>query len=139
MTKYLISMISAMVLGCLTLGLAQTEAESSNSLTVEAQLCTAIEDRMPTDTTNAFSEDVGTVYLWCRVTGAVGETTIKHVWYYDSKEMASVELPVRSACWRTYSSKKIPPYWSGNWTVKVLDADGNELTSLSFAAGKTEQ
>jgi hypothetical protein len=47
MTKYLISMISAMVLGCLTLGLAQTEAESSNSLTVEAQLCTAIEDSIP--------------------------------------------------------------------------------------------
>jgi len=108
-------------------------------LTVEAQLCTSIENREPVGTATSFTADVGKVYLWCQVTGAAGETTIKHVWYHNGKEMATIELPVRGASWRTYSSKTIPENWAGDWEVKVLDAEGTTLTTIPFTVGKTAE
>ena len=47
-----------------------------------------------------------------------------------------VDLPVKSASWRTYSSKTIPEYWTGDWEVRVVDAEGNTLASIPFTVGK---
>ena len=46
--------------------------------------------------------------------------------------MARVSLPVRSAKWRTYSSKKIVPEWTGEWEVQVVDSAGIELAKAKF-------
>jgi hypothetical protein len=76
----------------------------------------------------------GVERLVCRtlITGADEPTTITHVWYRDGKTMARVELPVRSSHWRTYSSKRLLPDWTGAWEVKVLDAAGTVLGSTAF-------
>jgi hypothetical protein len=63
-------------------------------------------------------------------------TVIKHVWLYKGEEMATVELPVRSSSWRTYSYKTIPPEWSGDWVVKVIDASGNVMKAVPFKIGE---
>ncbi len=75
-----------------------------------------------------------TEQLWCRtrITGAAEPTTIAHVWYHDDKTVARVELTVGSADWRTVSSKRLLPSWTGPWEVKVLDAAGNVLGSARF-------
>lgn len=117
----------------------QMEAAKKPAMTVEGKLCTSIENRMPVGTATSFTADVGKVYLWCQITGAAGETTIKHVWYHQGKEMATVELPVRGASWRTYSSKTIPENWTGDWEVKVMDAEGNTLATIPFTVGKTAE
>lgn len=137
MTAKVILTTILMCLVCTVLGFAQAEEPQTAALTVEAELCTMVENLMPVGTATAFTADVGKVYLWCRVSGAMGETTIKHVWMHDGKEMATVDLAVRSSSWRTYSSKNIPEYWAGDWEVKILDAEGNSLTSIPFTVGGT--
>ncbi|SYZ74657.1 conserved exported hypothetical protein [Candidatus Zixiibacteriota bacterium] len=112
--------------------LSQTPTEAAPALKAEAQVCTGIQERMPTGMAETFSPDVGQIYLWSKITGSEGETTIKHIWYYQGKEMATVELPVRSSSYRTWSSKNILPQWTGDWSVKVEDASGNVLKELSF-------
>jgi hypothetical protein len=49
--------------------------------------------------------------------------------------MARVDLPVRAASWRTWSSKKIPAHWAGEWKVVVVDESGAELGATSFLVG----
>jgi Protein of unknown function (DUF2914) len=110
--------------------LAQAETAT---LKAEAQLCTGVQDRMPTGMADSFSPEVGQVYLWCKITGATDPNTIiKVVWSYQGKEKATVELAVKSSSWRTWSAKKILPEWTGDWSVKVVDASGNVLKELSF-------
>lgn len=71
--------------------------------------------------------------LWCRtrITGASAPTTIAHVWYHRGQTVARVDLDVGSADWRTVSSKMLLPEWTGPWEVRVVDADGNLLGSVS--------
>lgn len=104
-------------------------------MAAEVQVCTGITDKMPTGAATSFGADVGSLYCWCKITGGSGETTIKHVWSHDGKEMASIELAVKGASWRTNSQKKILPQWTGNWEVKIVDASGATLKSVSFTVG----
>ena len=113
----------------------EQEAGAGSALIVEAQLCTGIEERMPVGVAESFDTDIEKVYLWCKVTGAADTTVVKHVWSYEGKEMAAVELPVKSTAWRTWSYKTILPEWTGNWEVKVLDAAGDVLKAVSFTVG----
>lgn len=98
----------------------------------EAVVTTAISNREPVDTVTQYPAQAGKLYCFTRIEGAAGDTSVTHVWMHGGKEMARVELPVRSARWRTYSSKRILPQWEGNWQVKVVDAAGNELTAVPF-------
>ena len=117
--------------------LAQAPAAT---LAVEAQLCAGVQERMPTGMADSFSPEIGQVYLWCKITGGSGSTTIKHVWYYNGQEKATVELTVNGSSWRTWSAKKILPEWAGDWSVKILDASGAVLKELSFKiAAPTKQ
>lgn len=125
---------------------AQTGGEASpaetakmSSITVEAVLCADVVDRQPVGEAETFGDDVGKVCLWTRIKGATDTTFVKHNWYFEGKEMASVELAVKSTNWRTYSSKNILPEWYGNWEVKVLDASGQTLVSKKFTISRTEK
>jgi hypothetical protein len=109
-----------------------TAETAGPALTAEAEICTGIDERMPTGTAESFPADVGKVYLWCKIQGATDSTMVRHVWYRNGEEMATVELPVKSPAWRTWSSKNLLPEWTGAWEVKILDADGNELASVPF-------
>ncbi len=123
----------AFILICPLLALAQDDA--AVTITVETELCTGVEERMPVGMADQFPADVGQVCLWSKVLGYTDETIIKHVWYFRGDEMATIELPVRGSIWRTYSYKTIPPEWSGDWVVKVVDADGNVLKAIPFKVG----
>ena len=50
--------------------------------------------------------------------------------------MARVVLPVRSADWRTWTSKRILPQWTGRWKVEILDSDENLLQTITFTVVK---
>jgi len=120
---------------CPILALAQaseTPSAASPGLAIETQLCRSVVDRQPIDPGESFPADVGQVFLWTKVTGTTDTIVIKHVWFYGDQEMATVELPVRSSFWRTWSSKIILPQWVGDWQVKVVDAEGNIFKSVSF-------
>lgn len=101
-------------------------------LDAELEVCTGISERMPVGIADDFSVDIGKVFVWCRVTGATDETSIKHVYYYMGQEIASVSLPVKSSSWRTWSSKVILPHWVGQWEIKIFDENIVLLASKRF-------
>ena len=76
----------------------------------------------------------GTDRIFCRmqIQGMAAPTTVTHVWYRDGKTMAEVHLNVGSFNWRTWSSKRLLPTWTGFWEVKVLDQAGKVLASAAF-------
>ncbi len=79
-----------------------------------------------------FSAEEGTVFCLTRINNMSAPATVTHVWYHEGKTMARVELTVGASHWRTWSSKRILPAWTGNWEVKVLDADGMVLATGGF-------
>jgi len=117
-------------LGVVTLDATPAVAQAP---TVEAEVATAIVDRMPEGSGQAFAADVGEVHAWMRITGAEG-ATIHHVWIHGEDEW-SVPLTIGSTSWRTWSSKQIPPEWAGEWRVEIRDDTGNLLEALSFTVG----
>jgi hypothetical protein len=109
-------------------------AQGAPALTVEEMVfCAAIQDRAPSLPDTAFASTVESVWCFVRVAGASDTTAITQVWYYNDREMSRVELAVKSASWRTWSSKKILPEWQGTWRVDVLSPGGEVLRSGSFA------
>ena len=110
----------------------QVKPETVSPLTVETKLCTGVVDRVAQGEAIKFSSDVGHVYLWCRVIGAKDTTHVEHLWYYKGEEKASIKLPISGASWRTWSMKTIMPHWTGQWEVKIVDADWHVLKTLSF-------
>ncbi len=93
---------------------------------------TAVEEQMPVDQVETYPADYGKLYYFTRILGAYEPTEVTHVWQYQGQEMARIVLPVRSVDWRTYSSKRFLPQWTGEWRVLVLDAQGQELADQRF-------
>ena len=98
----------------------------------EAAICRNIVDRAPIGRGSVFHTDTERLYCFTKVVGAKTDTTIIHHWYLNGKLKASVTLPVNSASWRTWSSKKITPDDTGDWMVEILTADGNSVESILF-------
>jgi len=98
----------------------------------EIAICPQVENRQCLGAAESFPADTGILSCLTRVNGAAGEATITHVWIKDGSEMRRIDLPVRSASWRTWSQKNVTP---GRWTVRVLDATGAEIGSTSFTVG----
>ena len=79
-----------------------------------------------------FAGEIGQIYCLSRVQNLAPPATVTHVWYHEGKTMAKVDLNIGSQDWRTWSSKRIMQAWTGNWEVKVLDANGMVLASQEF-------
>lgn len=121
-------------------GSTAVEAETTpvgQTLTVEAIICRAVEERQPMGRGDQFEATVGNIFLWNKIIGATDSTAVTHVWSYEGREVASVELPVKSALWRTWSSKKIPTEWSGLWEVRVIGSDGVVMATVRFTIGES--
>ena len=98
----------------------------------EAAIATGMEGMAPQGAADSFESSVGKVYAFTKITGAQGETSIKHLWFHGDHLAAEVELPVKSSSWRTYSSKTITPGMTGPWKVDVTTPDGTVLKSIPF-------
>ncbi|PLX96981.1 MAG: DUF2914 domain-containing protein [Desulfuromonas sp.] len=99
---------------------------------VESTITSTIENQRPLDHVETYPADYGKLYCFTRITGGEAGSSVTHVWYYRSNEMARVVLPVGSSDWRTYSSKRFLPQWAGDWKVVILDDDEHELASVPF-------
>ncbi len=82
--------------------------------------------------TTVFTAGIEKITCLTRLKGLEAPTSVTHVWYRDGKTMARVDLNVASSNWRTWSSKRLLPDWTGHWEVKVLDSDGRVLGSAGF-------
>jgi hypothetical protein len=123
--------VLALFMACLP-GIVYAQ-EGSGLKVDELVFCTAVQDRTPSGADTAFASIVENVYCFVRVSGAADTTAVTHVWYYQDREVARVELAVRASSWRTWSTKKIPPEWQGTWRVDILSPAGDVLKSGTFA------
>ncbi|MFC1838917.1 DUF2914 domain-containing protein [Thermodesulfobacteriota bacterium] len=129
MKTKIIFLTLVMVLGIYCFSSAQ---DDSGLVVDEIQICASVEGRTPQGTALSFSADIERVYCFTKLKNSGESSKVIHAWYYKDKEMARVELSVRAATWRTWSSKRILPSWTGEWRVDVLSPDGNVLSSKSF-------
>jgi hypothetical protein len=128
-----IGLVTASLVGlACTVGTATAEEpEAGPSPVVRAVICPEVAEREPVAAADSFGVDVGRLYCFTEIQGSES-TVVTHAWIHEGKTRARVELPVRSARWRTWSSKDIHPEWTGHWQVKILDADGVVLQTLDF-------
>ncbi len=109
-----------------------TNAQEATLAVDEMVICTAIEDRQPVGIDTVFSNTVGQVYCFTKITGSVDTTSIYHVWYFNNEEKARVQLSINAKSWRTWSSKRIVEEWKGDWRVEVESAAGEVLNIKEF-------
>jgi len=122
----------ALTLICSPLAMA-ARAQNSDSLVVDdAAVCRGVRNRQAVEPGTHFPATIGTLFCFSRIVGAKTATRITHVWYYGNVERARITLPVKSAYWRTYSTKTIRPDESGVWHIDILDPSGNRLEALNF-------
>lgn len=98
----------------------------------EAAICRNIEDREPIDSGDTFKTTVDRLYCFTKITGAQTPIEIVHVWNFGDTVRATINLPIKSSNWRTWSSKKIQAHEIGDWHVDVIGPDGNVLKTLKF-------
>jgi len=101
----------------------------------EVVMCRDVVEREPVEPGDSFPADVGKVWCWSKIKDGRA-TVIKHVYYHNNKKMATVELFMGSALFRTWSSKRIMQDWKGEWRVDIVDDNDNLLKSLEFTIGK---
>src|SRR5262249_8541443 len=80
---------------------------AASTATVEAVLARTVVDRVPQDTGTAFSDSVGTVVLWMRVTDGSGQT-LHHVWFHGGEQVGDVPLTIGGTPGRAGSRQAIP-------------------------------
>jgi hypothetical protein len=124
---------------------AEDVAEAPALSLEDIQICSAIEDRQPAGAGTAFADDLDKIYCFTKVTGAEDTTSVNHVWYMGDKQIISVNLPVKAASWRTWSSKMLD-MGLGKGHVEIVSEGGDvlgkaefEITSAKEEAGEMEE
>lgn len=96
-----------------------------------AAFTTMVADREPQDDVTQLTNETSRIIFFTDLRGLNGRT-VSHVWEKDGMEMARVPFVVGGERWRVYSTKNLEPSWTGEWTVKILDEDGNVLQTRGF-------
>ncbi len=136
------------VLGVLTgMALAAPDQQESPAVAPAAEAVVEIafgtdidrEKRELVGESAAFTAGIEKVFCLSRILGLEAPTSVTHVWYRDGKTMARVDLNVGSSNWRTWSSKRLLPDWTGRWEVKILDSDGRVLGGGDFVVNEKQE
>lgn len=105
-------------------------AQEAGLKIVRDVLASAVENREPVEATAPIQATVGQLFYFTEIEGGPG--TIEHVWTWEGRTMATVTLDVRTPRFRTWSSKRLQPEWTGQWRVEARTSDGNVLSFKEF-------
>jgi len=84
-------------------------------------LCEDVQDRAPIRASTSFPAELDKIWFHTEVNlGFDVEATITHKWYYNGREVSSVDLRVKGPRWRTFSYKTVDEQMKGSWRVEVL-------------------
>ena len=109
---------------------ASTEEEAAAPVTGSVSRSTftrEVAEREPADEITRLGNDATQVSYFSEVRGMEGKTVI-HRWEYDGQMMGEVAFDVGGPRWRVHSMKTLDPSMLGQWTVRVVDVDGNTLS-----------
>ena len=104
----------------------ETAPASTSGAVSRSVLTSGISDREPIDRVTGLTNNVTRIYYFTELIDLEGET-VAHRWEYNGQVMAEVAFDVGAARWRVSSSKNLDPIWLGEWTVSVVDSQGNSL------------
>lgn len=105
-------------------------AQEAGLKIVRDVLASSVENREPVEATAPIATSVGQLFYFTEIEG--GPATIQHVWLWEGRTMATVTLDVRTPRYRTWSSKRLQPEWTGQWRVEARTSDGNVLSFKEF-------
>lgn len=103
-----------------------------------AQFTSNIEQREPFDEIKILGNNINKIYFFSEL-HELQDQTVTHRWQFAGKVMAEVSFNVGGPRWRINSSKSLLPAWIGDWTVSVVDGNGNVISEHSFQYIETEQ
>ncbi len=133
MTQRTIRVILAtLLLPSLSLSHAATTAPSEGPTISRDAVAQSVENREPVGMSETFPASVESLVYFTEVKDIRETMTLTHVWSHKGQVMAEISLKVEPPSWRTWSSKRILPEWTGEWKVEVKSADGTVLASKSF-------
>lgn len=91
-----------------------------------------IREREPIGIADSFPLDVDRVYVYIEATDITEDTDITVNWYHEGEKVHSYTLPLTEGTrWRTYAYKNIFRR-EGNWEIKLIDENGDEVESVTF-------
>jgi len=107
-------------------------AEPASGTVARAAVTTGIENHEPMDELSSVTTEVGKIFYFTELRGMEGQK-VTHRWEHNGEVMAEVPFEIGGPRWRVYSSKNLAPSLTGEWKVSVLDANGNPLSTNTFA------
>ena len=114
--------------------LSNSEDKIQNTLELnEIMICRGIYKRNPIKPGSSFINNVDSLFCYTKITNSGSKQEIKHIWYFDDKEISSVTYNIKTSYnYRSWSRKTIYPRQIGKWRVDVIDSFGNILGSRNF-------
>ena len=112
-----------LILSCASVSLAFDRKEARRLQIIDGVICMKISSLKCLGSNTQFPSDVGKLYCLTRIAGALNLISVTHVWYFGVRERLRIRLAVKSANWRTYSSKTIRLKEVGEWRVPSPDID----------------
>jgi len=126
-------LILAMLTTIILYQVVTIKAQEAGAVEVaEAVICRDVVDREPIDVGDSFEVTVAKLYCFTKIVGAQEEIEIAHVWYHGDVERARINLSIRAASWRTWSSKIIQAHEIGDWHVDIIGPDDEVLETVEF-------
>lgn len=118
-------------------------AKAVGEATADVKVGTGVDKFELAGAADSFEVAPGTrLYLWTRVAGlAAGADTptVTLAFVKGGKTAFQIKLPVKHDPYRTFAYRTFRAGDSGDWTAKVLDADGKELGTADFKVTLTDQ
>lgn len=110
---------------------AKAEAKAETKGSAEVKVGTGVEKMELQGESASFKVAAGTkIYAWTKVAGAADSTIT--VVFSKGDRTSKVELKVPRSPYRTNAYRTFRAGDGGDWTVKVLAADGAELGTAAF-------
>jgi cytoskeleton protein RodZ len=111
---------------------ASTETATESRLKVsEFGVGTGVVNRRLVGESDRFEQGTP-VWFWTRVVGGEQGVPIRHVWVHEGRPVASTELTLGGAHWRTQSRKTLTAGSLGRWAAEARDAQGHVLARSEF-------
>lgn len=109
-------------------------AEAASLAVTELAVTTKVSKGKPIDAVHRISNrSVRSLYGFTRTqSDSAEETSVKHVWLRDGRQVKETTLPVKGRRWRLYSTLQVDASSVGAWRLEVRDAAGQLLKAVDF-------
>ena len=99
----------------------------------EIMICRGIYKRNPIKPGIKFINNVDSLFCYTKISNSGNKQEVKHIWYFENKEMTTVSYNIKTSYnYRSWSKKTIYPNQTGKWRVDVVSKSGDILGSRGF-------